>query len=342
MNFYIKQGGEKMICKKCNSVIDDNSLFCNRCGTAVEQKSAVCSVCGTLLPENALFCKKCGLRVVPARSETSYVKDNISVVSAAKDKAAYNGTIPVSGAHTISPYFFCKNCGYKINPKSKYCPKCGKYRGENNKTDQSDNNICSSQTAVNNTNYIKPIIITIVSLIIFALMISQCDVNKFNVSSKHAEYVSIPEPDEDDYEYMYESTPSEPTGSHSVSYQTSLAPMLLSSTESWFGNDKSFSLEVTGVKVEVSPYIDSNTISVFCDVTNITFNTCKFKNNLKLDNNGVVKENWISRYGSTEISSGTTVKEKFEFYFPSGSNTDIDKMILKTDEDSVELYYDGE
>jgi len=329
-----------MICKKCNSVIDDNSLFCNRCGTAVEQKSAVCSVCGTLLPENALFCKKCGLRVVPARSETPYVKDNISVASAAKDKAAYNGT----GTHTIPPYFFCKNCGYKINPKSKYCPKCGKYRGENNKTDQSDNNICSSQTAVNNTNYIKPIIITIVSLIIFALMISQCDVNKFNVSSKRVpEYASMPEPDEDDYEYMYESTPSEPTGSHSVSYQTSLAPMFISSTYSWFwfGNDKSFTLEVTGVKVEVE--YGYTYISVFCDVTNVSDISCQFEDaSIEFDNNGVIKKYVTTRYGSSNINPGTTVKEKLEFTYPEGANTDIDKMVLKIDKASVELYYDGE
>ena len=47
-----------MICKNCNSFIDEKAKFCMFCGTETIKK--FCSHCGSIMPEIANYCSECG------------------------------------------------------------------------------------------------------------------------------------------------------------------------------------------------------------------------------------------------------------------------------------------
>lgn len=56
-------GEQKIICKKCSSVIAPGMLFCGNCGTKVENEKPKCASCGAELIPGMKFCGNCGAKV---------------------------------------------------------------------------------------------------------------------------------------------------------------------------------------------------------------------------------------------------------------------------------------
>ena len=53
-----------ILCKNCNSNLDENSNFCTSCGTEVKKETLACKNCNATLEENSNFCNSCGEKVV--------------------------------------------------------------------------------------------------------------------------------------------------------------------------------------------------------------------------------------------------------------------------------------
>lgn len=51
---------QTILCPKCGSMIDINSLFCFACGFQVKSETPKCHNCGANVKINQKFCKKCG------------------------------------------------------------------------------------------------------------------------------------------------------------------------------------------------------------------------------------------------------------------------------------------